>query len=276
MRVLALTIILSALVPESRDEHSVKSRLTSWRQPFSNSVWFLLLGVMFVSGVVYGFLMHEEGEPNAAGAFQGVFQSVGTMTGAGNFAPRSAKGKTFVLFFSFFTLLVVSAYTANLTTFLTVEAVGTQPIERISSFSELGLSPCYYGGSTEWFLEQEHPNIRGVSLRDLDLYDPGAERYAQLFEALRQGECSGIVTWTHYARNVIVNDRLKGGAPTGCDVEIVGPEEGNARVRRVLSTRRFRACSFMDSPARRSTTPSPGASTTTTRSTRRAPTSSRR
>ena len=159
------------------------------------------------------------------------------MTGAGNFAPRSAKGKTFVLFFSFFTLLVVSAYTANLTTFLTVEAVGTQPIERISSFSELGLSPCYYGGSTEWFLEQEHPNIRGVSLRDLDLYDPGAERYAQLFEALRQGECSGIVTWTHYARNVIVNDRLKGGAPTGCDVEIVGPEEGNARVRRVLSTR---------------------------------------
>ena len=118
-------------------------------------------------------------------------------------------------------------YTANLTTFLTVTAIHNSPIERIASFSELGLAPCYYGGSTESFLAQEHPNIRGVSLRDLPGYDPDAERYAQLFRALRAGQCSGIVTWTHYARNVIINDQLKQGEPTGCDVEPVGPEEGN-------------------------------------------------
>jgi len=34
------------------------------------------------------------------------------------------------------------------------------------------------------------------------------------------------VTWTHYARNVIINDQLRGGEPTGCDIEPVGPEEG--------------------------------------------------
>ncbi|KAH8046877.1 hypothetical protein JL720_16282 [Aureococcus anophagefferens] len=146
------------------------------------------------------------------GILEGVYQSMSNMTGAGGFEPRTSKGKVFALFFSFFTLLVVSAYTANLTTFLTVEFIAAQPIERISSFSELGLSPCYYGESTEWFLEQEHPNIRGVSLRDLDGYDPSLE--------------SGIVTWTHYARNVIINDQLQGGEPTGCDIEPVGPEEG--------------------------------------------------
>ncbi|KAH8047476.1 ionotropic glutamate receptor [Aureococcus anophagefferens] len=215
-----------ALVPEPDGDASYRKSLTSWKQPFSNNVWGLLAGVMLCSGFIYGFVIHEEGEPNAAGALQGVYQSMSNMTGAGGFEPRTSKGKVFALFFSFFTLLVVSAYTANLTTFLTVEFIAAQPIERISSFSELGLSPCYYGESTEWFLEQEHPNIRGVSLRDLDGYDPSLERYAQLFRALREGQCSGIVTWTHYARNVIINDQLQGGEPTGCDIEPVGPEEG--------------------------------------------------
>ncbi|KAH8072152.1 hypothetical protein JL720_11192 [Aureococcus anophagefferens] len=189
-----------ALVPEPDGDASYRKSLTSWKQPFSNNVWGLLAGVMLCSGFIYGFVIHEEGEPNAAGALQGVYQSMSNMTGAGGFEPRTSKGKVFALFFSFFTLLVVSAYTANLTTFLTVEFIAAQPIERISSFSELGLSPCYYGESTEW--------------------------YAQLFRALREGQCSGIVTWTHYARNVIINDQLQGGEPTGCDIEPVGPEEG--------------------------------------------------
>lgn len=148
-------------------------------------------------------------------------------------------------------------YTANLTTFLTVTAIHNSPIERIASFSELGLAPCYYGGSTKWFLEHEHPTIRGVDLKTLKNYDPDRERYSQLFQALRDGECSGIVsagvffsasvfffpgsrgarqvTWTHYARNVIIHDELRGGGPTGCDIEPVGPEEGVVCVSGVFS-----------------------------------------
>lgn len=121
-------IALAEVEAGGRDKAFSSSQLTSWRRPFSNGVWILLAAIMFSSGIFYGIF---EGEATAASAAQGarqrfflslsfssivrvgVYQSVTLYTGAGSFEPTKIRGKLFVIFFSFFTLLLVSAYVSG-------------------------------------------------------------------------------------------------------------------------------------------------------------------
>ena len=209
---------------EKPDEVWSAKHLTSWRQPFSNGVWVLLCVVFVVAGAIYGGLVADGGDD---GVGHGIYRAATLYTGAGGPDPGSARGKVFTIFFSFFTLLLVSAYTANLTTFLTVDAIRTQPVTKIEDFGTLGLSPCYYGTTTLEFLQENHPTLRPVDIKSLPTYDPGVERYAQTFQAVRDGYCDGLVMKNNYARNLYVRDTTKdNNGPTGCDIEPTGPEEG--------------------------------------------------
>ena len=68
--------------------------------------------------------------------------------------------------------------------------------------------------------------MRYVSIKDLPGYDRSADAYSQLFHFFLDGECDGVVTHTHYARNTFIRDALGGGGALGCDVEPIGPVEG--------------------------------------------------
>ena len=216
-----------ALVPDGKKDDSLGDRLQNWTQPFSTDVWIALLVVVVAAGVLYALVVRDEaGDDAADDAFHGVYQAGATLTGAGGFEPSSRAGKAFVLVFSFFTLLIVSAYTANLTTFLTISAYRSQPIVRIQSFEELGKHPCVKASSTKAFLDHNYPNIRYVDVTELDGFDYDLEHYSQLFHFLLDGACDGVVTHTHYGRNTFIRDALNDGGTLGCDVEPVGPEEG--------------------------------------------------
>lgn len=228
-----------APVPELATEKVwTVDHLTSWRKPFSDAVWAVLAAALFLGGAFYGLVVGDENGGDASRATQssrGVYRAVVLYTQGGGFEPTSGPARLFAAFFSFFTLLTVSAYTANLTSFLTVTATATQKIERIRSFSEFSKRPCYYGASTKKWLAATYPNMRVVDLESLSSYEPGEASYCQLFRAVRNGECDGVVTYTHYARHLFVYDdclaRARGVADddmdysTTCDIEPTGPEE---------------------------------------------------
>lgn len=200
--------------------------LLSWRAPFSNQTWFLLAFCFVFGGAIYGGLISSRPD---GGFGDGVYRATALYTGASGPDPTTAPGKIFTVFFSFFTLLMVSAYTANLTTYLTVNQIVRQPIESIQDFGANGHSVCALGATTIGFLERHYPSTRVVDVKRLPTYDPNVELYAQVFQAVRDGYCYGLVMKNNYASNLYITDSRTMENFAGdryCDFEPIGPEEG--------------------------------------------------
>ncbi|KAG2451075.1 hypothetical protein HYH02_004343 [Chlamydomonas schloesseri] len=117
-------------------------------------------------------------------------------------------GRLYLMVFAFVSLLLVSAYTANLAAFFTRQGQPVQAITSINDFYKLNKAACIRNSSQAIaFMAKRYPGIRTV------VVDSGQ---ANLFDAVLSGRCVGAVNTDVHTRFILGSD------DSFCDLQIVG------------------------------------------------------
>ncbi|VDN02209.1 unnamed protein product [Thelazia callipaeda] len=133
----------------------------SFMQPLGTNIWFLILfsyvGVSFTIFLVSAFSPYEnrttEELPTQLSLYNSFFFTLSSLMQQGtDILPRAPSGRIASGAWWFFTLIIVSSYTANLAAFLTLEKM-TPPIESVDDLAAQRriLYGIVKGGSTEEF-----------------------------------------------------------------------------------------------------------------------------
>ena len=124
-----------------------KSSIFQFLWPLSYEVWFLIISALTVIGVLLYFLDRlspNSDDPNYQfNLRESVWFIYGSLVGAGTeVIPRTVSGRLLAASWWFFSLILISSYTANLAAFLTVTKIES-PIRSLSDL--VGQSKIKYG-----------------------------------------------------------------------------------------------------------------------------------
>ena len=126
-----------------------------WSQPFTMSVWMLLLLTTCISGVVSIYIeekpFHEivKNDAPVKGSISSTVlsytqRSMLAFTGEHYLYPKSHAVQIFSFSLTFFSILIISAYTANLASFLVIQKQNSvvDSVESLGDIVRLGKSIC--------------------------------------------------------------------------------------------------------------------------------------
>ena len=101
----------------------------SFLAPFSPAVWISFIGLTILTGLAFQCLEaskntddYPDGPSRLWNGPISILKSVGHVTGAAGFRPKTWAGKILVTSWTWSVLLILSAYTANLASFLVIKA----------------------------------------------------------------------------------------------------------------------------------------------------------
>ena len=126
-------IIMVAREQVEEDPFDVYSFLV----PFEWTIWCAIVGAIFVTGLIYFFL--ERLDPNADDRnledkpWTNIFLAALTFTGHMSYQPNTTPSRILVMSWGFWTIIVLSAYTANMASFLVSQ---NSKAPRISTIEE--------------------------------------------------------------------------------------------------------------------------------------------
>ena len=161
-------IILTRKSAKTFREESI-FRLFSWAKPFTVGVWLSLLGTLLTSGLLLFYLEDKSllqvsangflpaGTQNDKKIFEGeyastiisyIHQAFTVFSGHLDLLPNTHAGQILSFSLSFFAMLMLSSYTANLASFLVIQRSSfVIPIETVDDIIRLGKSICLIGSS---------------------------------------------------------------------------------------------------------------------------------
>jgi len=215
-----VSIILIGNVDESSNRS--KFSLFSWSQPFTVGVWLTLLGTLFISALV-SIMLEENNTPrsmrnrnsfrskfNSWSITSNLYKSFMAFTGHLDMQPNTRPGAIVSLSLSFFAVLMLSAYTANLASFLVIEnSVTRADIEEVTDVVTNGLSMCILrDGAKHEILKDFYPNAKFVTSSS----EEGA--YLDLVNGKCDFAISGVSAWREFQRKQSIN--------AGCNLIRVG------------------------------------------------------
>ena len=198
----ASIILVEHVDPNAQIKQSVD--LWSFLNPFENLVWLAIgLSILF-TGLTYWLLerlngdsdeRHIENKPLAS-----IFLSAIMFTGHFEFRPNSNAARIMTFSWSFWAIIVSSAYTANLASFLVTRHTPGFRLSGIKHAESIGASICVQKASNQdEYLSREYPNLvmrRYTSEEDV-------------FTALIKGQClaaaSQLSAFEVYERTESIN-----------------------------------------------------------------------
>ena len=137
--------------------------LYAWSDPFTPGVWLLLLVTLIFTGCVALYL-----DPNSRGGKFPTFDillsnlqtSLIAFTGSIELHPSTHAAKAVSLSLSFFAMLMLSAYTANLASFLVIEKSSVAlEVNTVGDIVKFGKTICIDGSAApREAIEQDYPN----------------------------------------------------------------------------------------------------------------------
>lgn len=139
----------------------------SFLVPFEYSVWFAILGAIVATGIAYFFLERLNNDADDRSLenkpFMTVFIAALTFTGHFEFQPNSISSRLLSISWGFWAVIVTSAYTANLASFLVSQG---KTVVRISTLEEALLTStplCVQRGAVvDNILTEKHPELKLV------------------------------------------------------------------------------------------------------------------
>lgn len=198
---------------------------TQFTNPFDGLLWLALILAALVTSMAYwfieGWMIENDDDFPSDGCIpqlQAFFLSAMMYTGQGGYAPRTWPGKLLMTSWAWFVVLFISAYTANLATFLVMKGapeIGYKSLEQaVAGGAKICVSESTAMG--DWF-EKTFPNYPG-KVGDVAGPDGPLKR-------LRAGGCEGAITtridWEMLQDNAELNNY--------CDMKVVGPPLSNSR-----------------------------------------------
>jgi hypothetical protein len=176
----------------------------SFTKPFSTGVWGLIVATLCVSGLIYmGLEGFDEGSDSQVlenKPFENVFLASLMFTGHFEYQPTSNGARLLTLSLAFFCLLVASAYTANLASYLVVDKVSSIRIDSAEDAVRQGYRICVVDTTiADESLTRAFPAAKIIrKLVEKDIY-----------VAVRSGECEIALdtfsSWQEFSRDSSVN-----------------------------------------------------------------------
>jgi hypothetical protein len=194
-------------------EQTNKKKLNFWSflEPFEWRVWLMILVTFFISGAVYLWMewFNEDSDRQELGnkPTETIYFATLTFFGDVKFQPSTDYARLFIAGLTFFSMLVASAYTANLASFLVVKNTPSLQIESVGDAARAGLPICVLSGTVgDLLVSQRYPGARLVRT-DPILGEQG------LFSAVLRGDCTvaltTVSTWDTFKGNSTLNPKCR-------------------------------------------------------------------
>mmetsp|Transcript_818 Transcript_818/g.1791 ORF Transcript_818/g.1791 Transcript_818/m.1791 type:complete len:558 (-) Transcript_818:278-1951(-) len=206
----------ASIIMVGLDERRSKLNVWSFLEPFDWQVWVLILVTFTVSGLIYLWMewYNDESDRQDLGRkpTETVYFALLTATGDVKFQPSTNYARLFTISLCFWSLLFVSAYTANLASFLVVKNTPKINVESVGDAVALRLPLCVLESSAqESIVKSKHPDAVFVYT------DPALGDRGPLLGVL-SGDCALALTtvgsWGRYQRDSSAN--------VGCGLTWIG------------------------------------------------------
>jgi len=195
------------IIAKKDEDTSSSFNAFNWGRPFTPAVWISLTVTMLLSGIICFYLEETRLRKKAVKKYTSVLTSYIhasfiVFTGHLDLLPTTHSGQLVSFSLSFFALLMLSSYTANLCSFLVVQQSAFKVnIESVSDVVRLGKSFCVYGSNSaaQVALESTYTDVIVVEkFSDLDTV-----------LGLQKNECDyaliGMSGWLEYERTEETN-----------------------------------------------------------------------
>lgn len=209
-----LSLVLAS--PSAKKETPLEDRLIQFTRPFDWWVWGAIAALTIFTGLLYWILEvrrneddfpHEGHLQNSAESCCKAFQ---VLSGAGGFAPRTSAGKMLLASWAWCAIVIMASYTANLASFLVVEARAQTDFESLREAIRQKTTICMVKGtfSVTWFKTQ-YPSYSNLEfLADI----PG------IFAAMQAKQCEAVILGRNEYELAVANPKVD----PNCKWKIVG------------------------------------------------------
>jgi len=162
------------------------SDVWSFLQPFSNNLWAVLFAICIVNGVALWIVNGDLQSFSIFSIVHSIYISFATFTGGTDLVAEKPAANVLNVGFSFFVLLVISTYTANLASFLINQQTPLTKVTSIDDANSKGYTICVLAGSAAAsVLSSSYPKIQIVAF---------SGTIPQMLSAMRtSGACVGSV-----------------------------------------------------------------------------------
>jgi hypothetical protein len=180
-----------------------KLHVWSFLQPFDKGLWIMIAVTILVSGLVYYVLEHFNQQSDLqylTRPTESIYLAALSFTQQSNFQPRTDYARLFAWSLMFWALLVTSAYTANLASFLVVENTPSVNINSIGDAVRLNYPLCVWSTTAEdTIVSGAYPQAKIVRKTE----------YVDIYNGIRQADCRFAITavsdWESYEQRSQVN-----------------------------------------------------------------------
>jgi len=175
---------------------------------FSLQLWLTIVAAIVATGLSYFLLEHLNKDADERNLDEkplaSIFYAAIAFTGHFELRPNTNAARILSFSFTFWALIVVSAYTANLASFLVTPKITGYKVTSIDAAVAKGATLCVQaGGIIQKILEDKYPGIRLVGK------DSEQEIYAALRRSPDEGGCDAAAhqfnTYQIYRRSMEVN-----------------------------------------------------------------------
>jgi len=187
-----------------QDKGSAGLEVWSFFDPFTAAVWIMIGVTVVVSGLVYWFLDWFDTDTDSLNLDkdpgQSVFLAILSFTGHFEFKPMSTSARIFTASLSFWALIMMSAYTANLASYLVVQNTPSIEINSVGDAVRNNYRICVVRSTApDNALTRAWPAAKVVR----------TQTEGELYEGVRNGTCQVLLTpvssWNEYQGDRTVN-----------------------------------------------------------------------
>jgi hypothetical protein len=202
-----------SIILVGKQEEKARVNVWSFLKPFAWGVWLMMFATIFFSGMIYFWMewYNEDSDLQELGKVptENIYFAALSFIGQISFQPGTDYARVFTLSLAFWGLLMASAYTANLASFLVVQNTPSLAISSVSDAVEARLSMCVKDSSvSDTLVSDAHPGAILVRKKIED----------DIFFGVIRGECTlaitNVGTWDNYKDRSEVNP--------GCQIDWIG------------------------------------------------------
>lgn len=172
-------------------EENNKPNYGNWTLPFEPDVWYVTLATIFFSCFVYQILEMLGDERDERSYYQwfsdNLYLSFVNFTQNYSYEPTTLAGRVFGISFSFWTMLIGAAYTANLASLLVERPIPVDTVASINDGITRGLSMCTHQNSfSDIFIKGQYGQAKRIP-------QPNPE---DMYNALNDDQCDILIGTT--------------------------------------------------------------------------------